>query len=163
MLKNKNTRRQMMFVAMSMMAVFVVGQIAGRMPARIAVEEWELFEFTHTELPHGVDFIIEQEVGVIRGVLTNTGEENFGVGAEFALVKQVCAETDLWRRFPFADDVVFHATEMALSSGYRTIFSITEEMLATPLLPGEYKIVTTINMGDVDFRQVRALFSLSQI
>ncbi|MCL2225054.1 MAG: hypothetical protein FWB96_08835 [Defluviitaleaceae bacterium] len=163
MFKHATTRRQMLFVGISLFAVFMVGTLMGRMPTMIDISEWEIFEFANAAPPEYVIFTMEQTSQHISATLTNASAENeIAVAAAFILVKLVCETANEWRVFPFGSDVNFAAAETILPPGYGAQFVLTPEMLAADLLPGEYKIVTTIRKNNTK-TQAWAAFDLEEI
>lgn len=147
MFRNKNTRRQIIFVGMSMLMVLIIGQVAGRLVGT-DTSGWQVFEFTNDALPDNVTFEIGGAEQTITATLTNTGDAEIAVSAEFVLLRLTDEIEDEWRVFPFSAYVGFGQAETILPQGYSAVFSLSEEMLAVELFRGVYKIATTIRRDD---------------
>ena len=167
MFRNRQTRRQLVFVGMTMIMVFVLGQLFGNSP-EIDINEWEIFKFSDANLPADIDFTIEQQPQHIDAILTNTHETiSQSVLTDFMLVKLTCEERGEWRIFPFQDNFQFAENAdtigRSLPPGESFVFSLTEEMLAAPLLSGHYRIVVLLNPTSASrSRTVWAAFDLHE-
>jgi len=148
----------MIFVVMSLMAVFVVGLIAGR--RFVNTSSWELFEFSGANFSEYVSFETERADDVISAVLTNVSESNVSHGAAFTLVKLTDEEAGKWRIFPFDDEVAFVGIELALLPGHGVRYTLTEDMLAYRLMAGQYRIVVDFSADGENFMQAWAGFEL---
>ncbi|MCL1883615.1 MAG: hypothetical protein FWF81_07690 [Defluviitaleaceae bacterium] len=159
MFNRKGTRNQMVLVAVTFFAMFLIGHIVGRlMPRTVDVSEWEIFQFESPR--NNIDYSFEVDIhnDYISVALINTGVENLLKYPGFTVVKQ--ADYDEWRVFPFSEETFFAAGLISLPPGLRATYELTENMLIFDFIPGQYRIVTEIWHAESEPMQVWTSFEL---
>lgn len=146
MFKNKNLRRQMIFVGMSVFMVMVMGQIIAR------VTQLYSFEFTN-EMPEFVSFAAEVLPFEVRATLTNTGDIAVPVSAEFIVVRQ---HGEGWWLVSVDRDSEFDDVETYLPPEHSIVFVLTDEMAD---LSADVMRIVTLVRKDGEFLQVWAEFT----
>jgi hypothetical protein len=163
--KNKSMRRQMITVAMSLIAVFAVAQIASRFTLGNP-QNWDIITLEYMLNP-GVTFTAEQYGDAINATLINSGfSGEIRVVSAFQLAFFF---EDIWHVVPFSDEIQIVSTFqlafldennhwrivpfneeipliglVTLPEGYRINHQITRDMVAVNLRPGNYRLFTQI-------------------
>jgi hypothetical protein len=139
--KNKSMKRQMITVAMSLLAVFAVAQVASRFSISNP-QNWELTTFESPQPPN-ISFEVELPEHGITATLINQSNQEIQASAAFELIFQT--ENNEWRIVPFHEDITFAAAYVPLPPNYRITHRLSSDMLNVNLREGTHRIRTTIN------------------
>lgn len=160
MFKSKGLKQQFIIITIIMFMLMGFGVVASRLYDWNAdINTWQIFEFENLYFDANVAFVVEQQENQIVSTLTNESESEIITGMGFTLVKQTGFENNEWRVVPFRKDLAFPEKAIILPPGYSVIFTLTQDMLATNILPGHYRFVTEIWANEKS-TQVWASFDL---